>query len=115
VARNTTIALQWDEVGLQSLAGNHMVAKQDFHGDIAIVFKKAQGMEICNMDRTRPFLQKDLETRLPARETIAMVEGHFHDESMEFGNARAVHTSLVIAIVKTRGGGGGTFPAVSSG
>jgi len=41
-----------------------------------------------------------------------MVKGHFHDEmGMEFGDVRAVHTRLVMAIVETRVGGGGTFPA----
>ncbi len=60
-ARNTTIALQWDEIGLQSLA-DHMVANQNFHGGIKIHLKEAQGMEICNTDGTRVFLQKDLTT-----------------------------------------------------
>jgi len=40
-----------------------------------------------------------------------MVKGHFHDEDMKVSNARAVHTYFVMAIVKTRVGGGGTFPA----
>jgi len=56
-------------------------------------------MDICNMDGTRPFLQKDLKARFPAKGGIAMVEGHFCDEGMEFSNARTVCTSLVVAIL----------------
>jgi len=98
--RNTTIALQLDEIGLQGLA-NHMVPNQDFHGGVEVSLKEAQGTKICNMDGARLFLQKDLKAGLPAREGITMVEGHFLDEGMEFSNARAVHTGLVVTIGRT--------------
>ncbi len=40
-----------------------------------------------------------------------MFKGHFHDQGMGFGNARTVHIYLVVAVMKTRVGGGGTFTA----
>jgi len=48
-------------------------------------------MEVCyHADGTRPFLQKNLKTRLPAGEGVFLVENHFHDKGMEFSNVRAV-------------------------
>jgi len=59
-------------------------------------------MEVCyHADGTRPFLQKNLKTRLQVGEGISLVKSHFHDEGMEFSNVGAVHTGLVVAIVKT--------------
>jgi len=39
-----------------------MLAYQDLQRGIEISLKKVQGAEICHMDRTRIFLQKDLKT-----------------------------------------------------
>jgi len=87
----------------------HLVTHKNFHRSIEVSLKEAQGMEISNMDGTRLLLQKDLKTGLLAGKGIGMVESHFHDEGMEFGNAGAVHTGLVMSTVKIRVGVGGTF------
>jgi len=53
------------------------VANQDFYGGIEAGFKEPQGTtEICNMDGSRLFLQKNLEARLPVGEGVAMCESH---------------------------------------
>jgi len=70
-------------------------AEQDSHRGIEISLKEAQGMETWYTDGTRPFLQKNLN-KIAKLQGIAMVESHFCDEGMEFGNAGAVHAGLVI-------------------
>jgi len=109
VARDATIALGWGEIGLQSLA-DHAMANQDFHGGIEVSLKEAQGIKICYANGPRLFLQRDLKTGLPVGEEIAMVESHFHEKGMEFGNVGAVQTGLVMPIVETRVRAG-AFPA----
>jgi len=54
------------------------------------------------MDGPRLLLQKDLKAGFPAGKGVAMFKGHFHDQSMEFGYVRAVHTCFVVlAIMET--------------
>jgi len=56
VTRDATIALRWDEIGVQRLA-DHAVANQDFHGGFEISLeRKVQDMEICYTNRSRLFL-----------------------------------------------------------
>ncbi len=96
-ARNTTTGLQWDEIRLQSLA-DHMMTRI-FMEALKSASRRPRAWRSATQMEPGVFLKKDLKTRLPAREGIAMVESHFHDEGMEFGNVQAVHTSLVMAIV----------------
>ncbi len=69
-------------------------------------------MEISDADGPRLFLQNDLNAGLPAGKGVSVFKGHFHDQGMEFNNARTVHSCLVVAIMETRVGRGGVFMAM---
>jgi len=64
--------------------------------------RRSQSPKVSYTDSTRLFLQKNLEAQLPPQKGVTLVEGHFSEEGMELGNARAAYASLVMPIIETR-------------